>query len=49
MNSLPPQYAPKQVLSEYLDWQGARVSFLAHFVIALFRVKTVNLAELATR
>ena len=48
MKSLPPQYALKQVLSEHLDWHGARVSFLAHFIIALFKVKTVNLAELAT-
>jgi len=48
MKSLPPQYALKQALSEHLDWHGARVSFLAHFIIALFRVKTVNLAELAT-
>lgn len=27
---------------------GARLSFLAQFLIALFRVKSVNLAEIAT-
>jgi hypothetical protein len=48
MKSPSPQYAWKQVLSEQLDWHGARVSFLAPFIIALFKVKTVNLAELAT-
>ncbi len=48
MKPLSPQYALKQVLSEHLDWHGARVSFLAHFIIALFKVKTVNLSELAT-
>ncbi|NJO66531.1 MAG: hypothetical protein HC832_03130 [Leptolyngbyaceae cyanobacterium RM1_405_57] len=30
------------------DWHGARVTFLALFLVALFRVKTVNLAQLAT-
>jgi len=48
MNPLTPQYALKKVLAQQLDWHGARVSFLAHFIIALFQVKTVNLAELAT-
>ncbi len=31
-----------------LGWHGARLNFLALFLIALLRVKTVNLAELAT-
>jgi hypothetical protein len=33
---------------QFLGWHGARLSFLALFLIALLRVKTVNLAELAT-
>jgi hypothetical protein len=48
MRSPFPQYALKKVLAQQSDWHGARVSFLAHFIIALFQVKTVNLAELAT-
>lgn len=31
-----------------LGWHGARLSFLALFLIALLRVKTINLVELAT-
>lgn len=38
----------KAVLAEHLPWQGARISFLAHFLLALFKVRSVNLAELAT-
>ena len=38
----------KVVLAEHLPWQGARISFLAHFLLALFKVRSVNLAELAT-
>lgn len=30
-----------------MGWHGARLSFLALFLIALVRVKTVNLVELA--
>lgn len=37
-----------KTLQPHLPWHGARMSFLALFLIALFRVKTVNLAELAT-
>ncbi len=37
-----------KTLQPHLDWHGARITFLALFLIALFRVKTVNLAELAT-
>ncbi len=35
-------------LRPHLGWHGARLSFLAAFLIALLRVKTVNFAELAT-
>lgn len=38
----------RDTLQPYLGWHRARVTFLALFLIALFRVKTVNLAELAT-
>ncbi len=38
----------RQTLKPYLKWHGARLSFLALFLIALFRVKTVNLSELST-
>lgn len=34
-------------LRPHLGWHGARLSFVAMFFIALFRAKTVNLAELA--
>lgn len=35
-------------LRPHLGWYGDRLSFLALFLIALFRAKTVNLAKLAT-
>ena len=38
----------RKTLKPYLQWHGARLSFLALFLIALFRVKTVNLSELST-
>jgi len=31
-----------------LSWHGARITFLALFLVALFRVRTVNQAELAS-
>lgn len=37
----------RQTLKPYLKWHGARLSFLALFLIALFRVKTVNLVDLS--
>jgi hypothetical protein len=37
-----------QVLSPHLGWHGSRMNFLANFLIALLRVKTVNFTELAT-
>ena len=38
----------RQALKPHLKWHGARLNFLALFLIALLRVKTVNLTELAT-
>ena len=37
----------RKTLKPHLKWHGARLSFLALFLIALFRVKTVNLVELS--
>ncbi len=37
----------RQTLQPHLGWHGARVTFLALFLIALFRVKTVNFSQLA--
>lgn len=36
----------KRVLQTQLNWHGARISFLALFLLALLKVKTVNLSEL---
>lgn len=38
----------KAVLAEHLPWHGARIGFLAQFVLALLKVRSVSLAELAT-
>jgi hypothetical protein len=38
----------KETLKPHLGWHGARLNFLALFLIALLRVKTVNMVELAT-
>lgn len=35
-------------LARHLSWHGARLHFLALFLVALFRVRTVNLSEIAT-
>ncbi|WP_176225173.1 hypothetical protein [Methylomagnum ishizawai] len=43
-----PHQDLKAVLSEHLPWHGARIGFLAHFLLALLKVRSVNLAELAT-
>ena len=50
MAALPhhPTQALKSVLAEHLPWHGARLSFLAQFLLALIKVRSVNLAELAT-
>ena len=37
----------REVLRPHLAWHGARLSFLAAFLIALLRVRTINFAELA--
>lgn len=37
----------RKELKTYLPWHGARLAFLAMFIVALFKAKTVNLAELA--
>jgi hypothetical protein len=38
----------RQALKPHLAWHGARLAFLAAFLISLLRVKTVNLSEIAT-
>jgi hypothetical protein len=38
----------RKTLQPLLGWHGARVSFLALFPVALFRVKSVNLTQLST-
>ena len=38
----------RQTLKPLLGWHGARLNFLALFAIALLKVQTINLAELAT-
>ena len=38
----------REQLRPHLGWHGARLGFVAMFMVALFRAKTVNLAELAT-
>jgi hypothetical protein len=35
------------VLRTHLDWHGARLDFLARFILALLQVRSVNLARLA--
>jgi len=35
------------VLAEVLSWNRARINFLAHFILALVKVRTVNFAEIA--
>lgn len=37
----------KKALQTHLNWHGARLSFLALFLLALLKVKQVNLSELA--
>ena len=37
----------RKTLQEHFDWHGARLSFLALFLLALIKVRTVNLSELA--
>jgi hypothetical protein len=35
----------RKALRPHLAWHGARLSFLAAFLIALLRVKTINFTE----
>lgn len=50
MTDLPkhPIQELKAALAEHLPWHGARIAFLAQFLLALLKVRSVNLAELAT-
>ena len=43
-----PAQELKAVLAERLPWHGARIGFLAQFLLALLKVRSVSLAELAT-
>jgi hypothetical protein len=36
-----------QKLNANLDWHGARIKFLARFLVALITTRTVNLAQIA--
>lgn len=47
MNHASPYESLKAVLSEHLDWHGAHLGFLAHFLLAILQVRTVNLAQVA--
>ena len=38
----------RQTLKPLLGWHGARLNYVALFLVALLRVKTINLMELAT-
>jgi hypothetical protein len=40
--------ALQAALALHLPWHGARLNFLARFLLALLKVRSVNLAELAT-
>jgi|GEM_PF-1308770 len=50
MATLPndPVQELKAVLAEHLPWHGARLNFFTQFLLALFKVRSVSLAELAT-
>ncbi len=43
-----PSLGISEKLQQHLHWHGARLVFVSMFLIALMRVKTVNLAEIAT-
>ena len=38
----------QKTLKNYFSWHGARIKFLALFIMAIFRVKSINLAQIAT-
>ena len=37
----------ERTLAENVAWNKARINFLAKFLVALIRVKTINLAQVA--
>ena len=37
----------RSTLKQHLPWHGARLNFLALFLIALIRVRTVNLTSIS--
>ena len=39
----------REKLHEHLQWNGARLLFVSMFLIALMRVKTVNLVEIVMK
>lgn len=38
----------EQTLAENVDWNKARINFLAKFLVALIQVRSVNLTQIAT-
>jgi len=38
----------EDILKKYLKINAARINFLANFIIALLKVRTVNLMDIAT-
>src|SRR5215469_2743336 len=38
----------ERTLAENIDWNKARINFLAKFIIALIQVRSVNLSEIAS-
>lgn len=52
MSRRKPKSAPYEhlydILRNHLTWHGARIGFLTQFLLAMLRVQTVNLAQLAT-
>lgn len=42
------RYPLINLLHASLDWNRARMTFLAQFIVAVIRVRTVNLSEIAT-
>ncbi len=38
----------RPILGKHFQWHGARLTFLAQFLVAVIRVRSVNLSELST-
>ena len=38
----------QKTLKNYFSWHGARIKFFALFIMAIFRVKSINLAQMGT-